>query len=116
MTIENPRLGDRFRIVFEGAFRASPDRLHVGEGAGLSWRFTEHAVSVERISPEIVDGALYMDAHGNGWRGDNGWDDGLWIVPICGDGPGRIPTPLEKSYTIPGLRRARLVAEDDANA
>ena len=52
MSIEDPRSGDRFRVTFEGTFRAAPDRLWIGEGAGLSWGLiAEHAVTVAPIDP-----------------------------------------------------------------
>jgi hypothetical protein len=107
MSIEDPRPGDRFRVTFEGTYRGAPGRLHVGESAGLPWGFTEHAVSVERIGPEIVPGALYVDADGRGWEASR---HHLHPVPTSQAGLVR----FDQAHTLPGLRRARLVPDEDA--
>lgn len=108
MSIEDPRPGDRFRVTFEGTYRAAPGRLHVGESAGLPWDwFMEHAVKVERIGPELVPGALYVDADGRGWEASCMH---LHSVPESQAGLVR----FDQAHTLPGLRRARLVADEDA--
>jgi hypothetical protein len=107
MSIEDPRPGDRFRVTFEGTYRTAPDRVHLGEHAGLPWGLiTKHAVSVEPIGPEIVPGALYVDADGRGWEASR---HHLHPVPTSQAGLVR----FDQAHTL-GLRRARLVADEDA--
>ena len=107
MTVENPRPGDRFRVTLEGTYRPAPGRLRVWESAGLPWGLMEHAVKVERIGPELVSGALYVDADGRGWEATR-----MHLHPVPESQAGLVR--FDQAHMLPGLRRARLVADEDA--
>lgn len=111
MSIEDPRPGDRFRVVFEGTY-TGVGLLSVGPGAdGFSWlTITEYAVSVEPIAPEVTPG-LYMDSDDRPWKAVE-VDGTIWLTPLLVGAR----VSADQAHTIPGLRRARLIPVEDDNA
>lgn len=119
MNINDLRCGDRFEVTFTATVKQTTTptgdtfaHFKVGEAAGLDAGFVvNNATTIKPINPVIVPGALYMAANGAPYQGSRAHGGHVhdFLGHLYGPDDDVTGRPLPA-----GLRRARLIPEDDA--